>query len=312
MNNKVVVLGGGTGQSNLLRGLKKFPLDITAVVTVSDDGKSTGKLRKEFDIPAVGDIRRVLISLSETEDIVEKIVNYRFKNSGDLQGHSLGNIILTALSDMYGNLSSGVKEVSKILNLKGRVLPLTDDNAILMAKMKNNKIIEGEHNITESNIGIKKVYYKKNPKINSEVLDAIRKSDAIILSMGSLFTSIIPNLISKDIIKAIDSSEAKIIYVCNLMTQPGETDNYKVSDHINSLNKYLGKNKINTVIVNNKKISKKMIEKYKTLEQKEPVILDRENIKSNIICNDYVSIEDGYLRHNNLKLALEITNYLSK
>ena len=236
MNKKVVVLGGGTGQSSLLRGLKLFPLDITAVVTVADDGKSTGKLRKEFNIPGVGDIRRVLISLSETEEVVEKLVDYRFKTDSDLDGHSIGNIILTALIDLYGDLTTAVKEISKMLNLKGKVYPLTNDNVVLMGKMNNGKTIEGEHNITESQLNIKKVFYKKEPQINKEVLREIEDSDLIILSMGSLYTSIIPNLISKQIIKAIDSSKAKIMYVCNIMTQPGETDDFKVSDHINVLN----------------------------------------------------------------------------
>ncbi len=313
MNKKVVVLGGGTGQSNLLRGLKMFPIDITAVVSVADDGRSSGKLREMFNTPAVGDIRRVLIALSETEEVVDKLFNYRFKEEGEFYGHTVGNIMLTALSNMYGNLSSGVKEVSKILNLKGKVLPLTDDNVILMGKMSNGSVIEGEHNITESGLGIKKVYYKKTPKINDEVIDAIKDSDAIILSMGSLFTSVIPNLICKDVIKAIDSSNAKIIYACNIMTQPGETDNFKVSDHIKLLNSYLGKRKIDSVIVNNQKISKTFLKKYQTLEQKDPVILDKENIKTTIISKPLLVVaEDNTLKHDNIKLGLELLNYLIK
>ena len=283
MNKKVVVLGGGTGQSSLLRGLKLFPLDITAVVTVADDGKSTGKLRKEFNIPGVGDIRRVLISLSETEEVVEKLVDYRFKTDSDLDGHSIGNIILTALIDLYGDLTTAVKEISKMLNLKGKVYPLTNDNVVLMGKMNNGKTIEGEHNITESQLNIKKVFYKKEPQINKEVLREIEDSDLIILSMGSLYTSIIPNLISKQIIKAIDSSKAKIMYVCNIMTQPGETDDFKVSDHINVLNSYLGKRKVDAVIVNNEKIDEALIENYRNKEQKDLVIYDKENIKCKVI-----------------------------
>ena len=154
---KVVVLGGGTGQSVLIKGLKQFPFDITAVVTVSDDGKSTGILRKEFNVPAVGDIRRVLISLAETEEIVEQLINYRFKTTSDLNGHAVGNILLTALTDISGNLSSGIKQISKILNLKGRVLPLTDDDVTLAAIMEDGSIIEGESKITESTKKIKKV-----------------------------------------------------------------------------------------------------------------------------------------------------------
>ena len=313
MNKKVVVLGGGTGQSNLLKGLKMFPLDITAVVSVADDGKSTGRLREQFNTPAVGDIRRVLVSLSETEEVIEKLLNYRFNTVGEFNGHSMGNFILTALSEIYGSLSIGVKEISKVFNLKGKVLPLTDDNVVLMAKMKDEKIIEGEHNITASGMEIKKVYYKNNPKVNREAIKSIENSDAIILSMGSLFTSVVPNLICKDVIKAIDKSKGKIIYVCNIMTQPGETDNFKVSDHVNLLNSYLGKKKIDVVIVNNKKISKSMIKKYHVLEQKDPVEFDRKNIKIGTISKPLVTVaEDNTLKHDSIKLGLEIINYLIK
>ena len=313
MNKKVVVLGGGTGQSSLLRGLKLFPLDITAVVTVADDGKSTGKLRKEFNIPGVGDIRRVLISLSETEEVVEKLVDYRFKTDSDLDGHSIGNIILTALIDLYGDLTTAVKEISKMLNLKGKVYPLTNDNVVLMGKMNNGKTIEGEHNITESQLNIKKVFYKKEPQINKEVLREIEDSDLIILSMGSLYTSIIPNLISKQIIKAIDSSKAKIMYVCNIMTQPGETDDFKVSDHINVLNSYLGKRKVDVVIVNNEKIDEALIENYRNKEQKDLVIYDKENIKCKVIDKPLLKVdENGSLRHDSVRVGLEILNYLIK
>lgn len=313
MNKKVVVLGGGTGQSSLLRGLKLFPLDITAVVTVADDGKSTGKLRKEFNIPGVGDIRRVLISLSETEEVVEKLVDYRFKTDSDLDGHSIGNIILTALIDLYGDLTTAVKEISKILNLKGKVYPLTNDNVVLMGKMNNGKTIEGEHNITESQLNIKKIFYKKEPQINKEVLREIEDSDLIILSMGSLYTSIIPNLISKQIIKAIDSSKAKIMYVCNIMTQPGETDDFKVSDHINVLNSYLGKRKVDAVIVNNEKIDEALIENYRNKEQKDLVIYDKENIKCKVIAKPLLKVdENGSLRHDSVRVGLEILNYLIK
>ncbi len=313
MNKKIVVLGGGTGQSNLLRGLKLFPLDITAVVTVADDGRSSGKLRKVFNIPAVGDIRRVLVALAETEDVVEQMMNYRFTSNSEFDDQSVGNIMLTAVTNIYGNLSNGVKAISKILNLKGKVLPLTDENVVLMAKSNDGTIIEGEHNITESHIKIKKVFYKKEPKINKEVISSIKNSDAIILSMGSLLTSIAPNLIAKDVINAIDKSEAKIIYVCNIMTQPGETDNFTVSDHVNLLNKYLGKRKIDVVIVNNSKISSKFLKNYYCKEQKDPVILDKENVTCQIIKKPIVSIsDDGIIHHDGVKLGLEILNYLLK
>ena len=178
MNKKVVVLGGGTGLSVLLQGLKKFPLDITAIVSVCDNGSSTGKLREEFNTPAVGDIRRVLISLSETEPLVEKLFNYRFN------GHTVGNLILTATKEITGNLSDGIEALSKVFNLKGKVVPLTEDNVTLMALMKDGSIIEGEKEITSSPKKIKKVFYKEEPIITPEAIKVIRESDAVILSMG--------------------------------------------------------------------------------------------------------------------------------
>lgn len=307
MNKKVVVLGGGTGMSVLLQGLKKFPLDITAIVSVSDDGSSTGKLREEFNTPAVGDIRRVLISLSETEPLVEKLFNYRFKTCSDLDGHTVGNLILTAAKEITGNLSDGIEALSKVFNLKGKVVPLTEDNVVLMAKMEDGSIVEGEHHITESPKKIKEVFYKEEPIVTPESIEAIKNSDAIILSMGSVYTSIIPNLITKEIINAIDNSSAKIMYVCNMVTQPGETEGFKVSDHINLLNSYLGKRKIEYVLANNKKIDENILKRYQTTEQKDQVILDKENLNNvKLIEDNYFTVIDNIVRHDALKLAFNI------
>lgn len=307
MNKKVVVLGGGTGMSVLLQGLKKFPLDITAIVSVSDDGSSTGKLREEFNTPAVGDIRRVLISLSETEPLVEKLFNYRFKTCSDLDGHTVGNLILTAAKEITGNLSDGIEALSKVFNLKGKVVPLTEDNVVLMAKMDDGSIVEGEHHITESPKKIKEVFYKEEPIVTPESIEAIKNSDAIILSMGSVYTSIIPNLITKEIINAIDNSSAKIMYVCNMVTQPGETEGFKVSDHINLLNSYLGKRKIEYVLANDKKIDENILKRYQTTEQKDQVILDKENLNNvKLIEDNYFTVIDNIVRHDALKLAFNI------
>ena len=241
MNKKVVILGGGTGLSTLLRGLKKFPLDITAIVSVCDDGSSTGRLREEFNVPAVGDIRKVLVSLSETEPLIEKLLNYRFKTTSDLDGHTVGNLILTALSDIAGNMSDGIEALGKVFNIKGKVLPLTEDYVTLIGNMEDGTVIEGEHNITLTPKKISDVYYKETPIVTPEAIKAIKEADLIILSMGSIFTSIIPNLICPEIINAIDESNASIMYTCNMMTQPGETDKFKASDHVKLLNRYLGK-----------------------------------------------------------------------
>ena len=314
MNKKVVVLGGGSGMSNLLSGLKQYPLDISAIVTVCDDGSSTGILREEFNIPAVGDIRRVLVSLSETEPLVMDLFNYRFKTTSDLDGHTVGN--LTAASEITGNLSDGINALSKVLNLKGKVVPLTEDNVTLMGELSNGKVIEGEHNITlrKDKSKIKKVYYKESAIATKEALKAIKDADLILFSMGSLYTSIIPNLLIDSIVKQIENSKAKIMYVCNMMTQPGETDDFKVSDHINVLNKYLGNRKVDIVLANTGKINSEMAKFYETEEQKDPVLCDLENLKDiEVIGDDFTYItKNNLLRHDNIKVGFHIFYYLMK
>lgn len=310
---KVAVLGGGTGMSQLLRGLKKLPFDISAIVSVCDDGSSTGRLREEFHTPAVGDIRKVLISLSENEEEIKKLFDYRFNTSSDLDGHALGNLLLTGAAEITGSVSDGIELVNSLLKLKGKVMPLTEDDVVLMGKMASGKVVMGEHLITEYDDKIKKVYYKETPEVNPDVLKSIREADAIILSMGSLFTSIIPNLLCKEVKKEIDNSKAKIIYVCNIMTQPGETDNFTVSDHVKLLNSYLGKRKIDAVIVNNGEIDSAIVENYETTEQKDLVEVDHNNLQNynlDIIENDYISIENNMIRHNTLRVALDILSYL--
>lgn len=313
MKKKVVVLGGGTGSSTLVRGLKEFPVDLTAIVSVCDDGSSTGVLREEFGIPAVGDIRRVLIALSETEPLVMELFNYRFRTKSDLDGHTVGNLLLTASSEITGNLSDGIEALSKVFNLKGKVVPLTEDNVILMGEMDDGSIVEGEHRITASRKQIKRVFYKEEPVPTKEAIRAIEDAELIILSMGSLFTSIIPNLICDEIRNAIDRSHGKIMYVCNMVTQPGETEKFKVSDHVELLNQYLGKHKVDVVIANNGKIDEQMAKRYESLEQKDPVELDiikTQRLAGKVICGDYVTIKNHLLRHNVMKLGLDIFGYL--
>ena len=310
---KVVVLGGGTGQSTLLRGLKQFPIDISAVVSVCDDGRSTGRLREEFNTLAVGDIRQVIIALAETEPLFEELLNYRFNTTSDLNGHAVGNLLLTALCNITGNIQEGIETIGKVLKIKGKVLPFTLESPTLIGKMQDGSIIKGEHNITSSNLVIESVYYEKEVSVNKNVLKEIKEADLIILSMGSLYTSIIPNLLSKDLISTIDKSKAKIMYVANMMTQPGETDNYKTSDHINTLNKYLGKKKIDVVITNNGTIPEDILRKYETEEQKDQVIFDEENLKNiEIIKDNYVTVEKNIIRHKVDKLSVDIYKYLIK
>ncbi len=311
MRKKVVVFGGGTGMSSLLKGLKEFPIDITAVVSVCDDGRSTGRLREEFHVPAMGDIRQVLVSLSETEPLVEQLLNYRFNTTSDLNGHPIGNLILTAVSNMTGNMSTGVEAIGKVFNLKGKILPLTNDEVTLVAKMEDGAIIEGEHNITEYNSKIKEVYYKEEPNLNPAVVTAIEEADLIILSMGSIYTSIIPNLVCSKVRETLEKIKTPIMYTCNIMTQPGETDELSVSEHIDIINKYLGKRKVDVVVANSGKINEDIRKKYETLEQKDPVYLDKDKLKNiKIISNNYVTVDNERLRHDALLLSLDIFKYL--
>lgn len=313
MKKKVVVLGGGTGSSTLVRGLKEFPIDLTAIVSVCDDGRSTGVLREEFNIPAVGDIRRVLAAMSETEPLVMELFNYRFHTTSDLDGHTVGNLLLTASSEITGNLSDGIEALSKVFNLKGKVVPLTEDNVVLMGEMEDGMVIEGEHHITEYKNKIKRVYYKEEPVASKEAVNAIENADLIILSMGSLFTSIIPNLICDDILHAMAKSKGKIMYVCNMVTQPGETDDFTVSDHVKLLNQYLGERKVDVVIANNGEIDEEMARRYESLEQKDAVPFDQEETEKlveRVIADDYVAVKNNLLRHHVMKVSMHIFGYL--
>ena len=306
MNKKVVVFGGGTGMSYLLRGLKQYPLDITAGVSVCDDGGSTGILRDELDMLAVGDIRKVLIAMSKKEGDFENLLNYRFSTPGTLNKHTVGNILLAAATNITGSVQQGIGILSQVLNLNGKVMPFTEDKVTLVGEMEDGSIIKGEHLITKSPKNIKRVYYEEEPNISNELLEIIKSADIILLSMGSLFTSVIPTLLSKKIRNAIDKSHAKIVYSCNLFTQPGETEGYTVSDHVKTLNQYLGKRKVEYVIANSEKISGALADKYATEEQKDPVELDRDKIKKvckEAIIDDLVIIENNVFRHDYFKLG---------
>ena len=316
MKKKVVVFGGGTGLSVLLKGLKDFPIDITAIITVSDNGRSTGRLREEFNTPAVGDIRQVISNLSDTDEDIKKMLEYRFETSSDLNGHAVGNLILTSMLDITGSLKESISHLSRILDVRHTVLPLSEDKKItLMATTKEGNIVEGECAITETNETIDYIFYKEEPNILPEVITAIKNADILILSMGSLYTSVLPNIICKEVLDAIDNSKAPIMYVCNAMTQPGETDGFTVGDHLELINNYLNKRKVNVVIASSTKIDKKIAEKYETEEQKDPVIIDKEKIDSlnvELIESDLFKIEDNRLRHDSIKLATLIMFYLMR
>ena len=315
-NKKVVVFGGGTGLSYLLKGLKDFPLDITAVITVSDDGRSTGKLREEFHAPAVGDIRKVLSSLSSASDNIKNMLEYRFNTTSDLDGHALGNLILISLLNITGSLKESINELCTLLDIKNKVLPLTEDaNVTLMAEMTNGSVIEGEASITKSDKKVKRLFYKEQPEVLEEVKVAIKEADLIIFSMGSLYTSIFPHIISDDVIKCFDEVKTPIMYLCNIVTQPGETDDFTVSDHVNLINSYLGKHKLDAVIASNSKISEEMAMRYATKERKDPVKIDYpvlSKLDTEFIEADLLTIADNTLKHHSQKLSALVFSYLMK
>lgn len=312
---KIVILGGGTGTSAILRGLKHFPVDITAVITVSDDGRSTGRLREEFSIPAIGDIRQVISNLSTLPDEVKNVMEHRLSTYSDLNGHRVGNLLLIGLYQQTGSLKKSIEYMSKLMHVEHTVLPLSEDYLTLMGETEDGEIVEGEEEITSANKRYKRLFYKTEPNVTPETILAIKNADLVIISMGSLYTSVLPNLICKDVVNAIHESNSKVMYVCNAMTQPGETDDFGVSDHVNTLETYLGKNTINSVIVSNTIIPKDILEKYSREEEKDLVKIDYENIKKGkyeILEDDLLITSDGKIKHNSLKLSSIIFSYLMR
>lgn len=310
---KVVTIGGGTGLSVLLRGLKKYPLEITAVVTVADDGGSSGKIRSDMNIPSPGDIRNVIAALSDVEPYLEKMFQYRF-DSGEVKGHPVGNLMIAAMTDIHGDFSTAVKVMSRILNVRGTVLPTTNDIATLNAVLPDGEIIRGESSITKAGGVIDHVYITPSRvKPNEDVLKAIEEADYIIMGPGSLYTSIIPNLVISKVSEKIRESNAKKIYVCNVMTQHGETDNYTVSDHIVAINKHVEENIFDLVIANSREFDDSILSKYHK-EKQEPVKIDQEKIKElgiKLIKNNDVGIVDNNtIRHNADKVSELIYDYI--
>lgn len=304
---KIVTIGGGTGNSVLLRGVKKFSSNITTIVTVADDGGGSGKLREDLGMLPPGDIRNCLVALANTEPSMENLMNYRFR-SGDLQGQNLGNLIIAAMDDMYGDFDVAIKELSQVLAITGKVLPMTLDNVVLLAKLEDGSVIEGESNITFLNRRkgqkIERVFTR--PELMrplQESVDSILDADIVILGPGSLYTSVMPNLLVKDISKALIATKASIVYVCNVMSQPGETDNYSVSDHVNAIIKHIGKNVIDKIVVNTEKLTDYIAYKYKSEENSIPIILtekDRKYLNDmgiEIIEGKILNVKYDYIRH---------------
>lgn len=300
----IVAIGGGTGLSTLLKGLRKHTLNITAVVAVSDEGGSTGRIRKDWGGVAIGDIRNCLLSLAESDHPWTPLLNYRFER-GDLKGHALGNLILLALAEMEGDFLSGVNRLREMLGVEAKILPVTLSDVRLRAFFEDGSFIEGESEIPKVRKKISRIeIIPPTASVFPRVLSAIESADIIVIGPGSLYTSLIPNLLFKDMVKTIKNSRAAKFYVCNIMTQPGETEGFSVLDHLREIEKYIGENVIDYVIVNIGLVSPQTLEKYRA-EGAEPVRVDVpfESQKPAFICLDLVCEKDGVVRHDSYKLA---------
>ena len=314
---KIVAIGGGTGLSMLLRGIKKITNNITAVVTVGDDGGSSGRLREQMGVLPPGDIRNCIAALADDDDIVTKLFQYRFKTGEGLEGHSFGNLFITAMTAICGDMVTAIKESSKVLLIRGRVLPATCDDMKLYAKMEDDSIVRGESNIPEAGKRIMQLCCEPaDCKPTPDVVEAIHNADLIIMGPGSLYTSVISNFLVKDITKAVWQSKAKKIYVCNAMTQVGETDNYSVSDHVKTIFDHVrmpeiddsNKNFFDAVLVNNY-MPRNLAEKYEQAGSL-PVEIDiteLRRLKVEIVERNLLEDnKEGLVRHNCSKVAKAI------
>ncbi len=302
----VVVIGGGTGMPVLLRGLKKYPIELSALVTVADDGGSTGRLRSEMDIPATGDIRNVIASLSEAEPMLLELFQHRFKKGNGLSGHAMGNLLLAAISSINGDFYKGIREVSRVLNVKGNIYPISNEPVTLHARLEDGTIVSGESSIPHAHAPIHSVFVTpENARPLPEAMTAIEEADLIVISPGSLYTSILPNIIIPHIKEAIHRSHAHVAYVCNVMTQAGETTGYTASDHIQAIFDHIGYHTVQSIIVHNESISEHSRELYAE-ENAALVEYDIDRLRSfglNIIEDDIIDHEESTLRHDAEKVA---------
>jgi len=310
----IVAIGGGTGLSTLLRGLKAYTANITAVVTVADDGGSSGRLRNELGIPPPGDIRNTIVALADTEPLMERLFQYRFTWGEGLRGHSFGNLFIAAMSEVTGDFEEAVRESSKVLAIRGRVLPSTSEHVVLGAEFEDGSTVTGESAIPKAGKRIRRVFLVPGDVApHEEALEAIRRADAIILGPGSLYTSIIPNLLVGGIGDAIRKARATKIYVCNVMTQPGETDGYGAYDHVKAIEDHVGPGLIQYVIVNGAGVSPAAAARYKT-EGAYPVDPEPEKLeRAGLIPIVEELIDDSnYVRHDTEKLAQVLIEVLSR
>lgn len=317
MKCNITTIGGGTGTFNVLSGLgRNRSLNLAAIVTVADSGGSTGELRDEFGILPPGDARRAIVALADDSEVVRRLFEYRFKD-GRIAGHTVGNLLLTALTDIMGDFERGIEELSEMFDVNGKVIPVTLDNVSLGITLENGERIVGETDIDipkhDPNIPIRDAFLLGGGRLNPRAREAIANSDFVIIGPGDLYTSIIPNLLCEGMVEAIRESPAKVIHVCNIMTKHGETDGFAVEDFLRVLEQHLGGGVIDYVLVNNGELRPQLLEKYEA-ENKQPVRLrDRGGLLGRgikLVERDFLS-ETDYIRHNPRKLAQTIEDFAS-
>jgi uncharacterized cofD-like protein len=290
---KIVTIGGGTGSFMLLSGLREYPVEITAIVSMADDGGSTGVLRDELGVLPPGDVRQCLVALSHSSDMLRELMNYRFTEGG-LSGHSFGNLFLSALEKITGDFSEGVYEAAEILNVQGEVVPVTGADTNLQVELVDGSVLSGEHEINTSkllgSVGIKKAFLKPKAKANPRAIEKILEADLIVIGPGNHYCSIIPNLLVEGISDAIRRSKAKVVYNCNLVNKRGHTDGYRVDDYVSEINKYLGAERVDFVTFNKKRPAEELLVRYRK-EDSELVTLESsiEAYKYRVVASDFLN-----------------------
>jgi len=312
---RIVTVGGGTGLSVLLSGLKNYTSNISAVVTVADNGGSSGRLRQQFDVLPPGDIRNCLVALADAPTLMRDLFQFRFDGNSEFSGHSFGNLFLTVMTRLTGDFEKAIKETSKVLALRGQVIPSTLEDVTLVAHYSDGSVVVGEEQIPKARKTISRVSLTPvHPPATPDALKVIKEAQIIVLGPGSLYTSIIPNLLIKEISQAIAESEAIKVYVCNVMTQPGETDGYSVSDHIKALLKHSHEQILDYCVVNNGEVPADILKRYSE-DNSLLVVNDRkkiENIGYRVVEEDFGMIQDGVIRHDAEKLAKIILSFIEE
>jgi len=309
---KIVVIGGGHGQAAMLRGLKEIDnISLTTIVTVADDGGSTGRLRRDFHIPAMGDIRGVMIALAKSESLLKVLMDYRFEDSSySLGGHNLGNIILTALTQNTGSFMEAITQISEILNVKGKIVPSSTQVITLYAIMEDGTIVRGESNIPRVRNQIQKVYYDEEVEATAEAISAIEEADYVVYGVGSLYTSILPNVIIAGIKDAISKSKARKIYFCNSMSQSGETEGYTMEDHVRAIEKHVD-DRIDAVYIADDAIPGEILEKYRH-EDSFPVLMQEDYHPYEVIHCSLLEFTQGLIRHDSQRIKEVFIKELNK